>query len=1028
MAGILPVALDIAFRNNPLDASPFYQDVTGSYPRAVLADSPVAFWRLNEAHPPTTVYDEHTTVAASARDGTATNGPTGQALAGPCGDGYFGMEFQSASSEYVAVADNAALRGFSAITLECWYYITALPGAIQIFFAKATSAGLGDYAIGINAANQLFVRYRNAIAMQTNASSITPTVGAWTHVVWTRDATANFTQSWYVNGALAETAGSSLALDLISTQPLAIAAYNNPSNYFNGYLCNVAIYGSALSAAQVKAHYRAATEHRDHYWSGDYSAGRPMALGPVSPGSARLEIDDPARWLEPGYASSPYYPNVKRGKKCRLRSTATALFTGFVEAFRTGAYGKGGVNQTAVVQMADPFKLLARRTTIDYSVVRDSFDRADASSLGTPDKGSAWTAYASSGSARISGNLGQVRMAPYLSDSFSAVVAHNGSMPGTAGGAWAVPDGIIGRTTSVAQYTDAGDNITVSETGAADGVLIVSRNTDPSPSESWMVFRYSDLSNFWFLRYRQTGGPTYEYRLFKRVAGADTQVGSTYSSSMSGVRIVLQGNSITVSETGGTARITGSDSFNATATKHGFGGVVNGTFTQALAIDSISFYPASIAQIDAGTDYADGAVGVFMETGFVSATLGNAAPVLIVRASATARDFLFLQVTGDNPFVVTLGRMENGVAVSIASWTVDASNPASYGDSYGGNFYSLVMSGSSIYPIVRYWKNSGGYTATSTYSGSGSPATTTFNQTSTNHGIGAPYGRAPNDTSVPISSYYNFNDFAVWSGRPVELTGARIGALLNLLGWPTADRTLAVGRYQVAALTAPTTPVSSDYTLLNLIQQTAASDGGLFYFNAAGQAIFEGGTTRSTQSRSINSQATFGNGGGTAVPLVAWPERSSEDTDLVNDAQITGNSGVGQRFYDGASITADGSYDYTDTTLNQNDIDALSLARSIVSRNSQDTPETRTLRCDGLNSLAQAQILTRLISDYVTLTWTPVLGGGSFSLALFVEGYSHAFTPSSWAADWQTSARQRSSYWILGDAYMSLLGQTTVLA
>lgn len=155
----------------------------------------------------------------------------------------------------------------------------------------------------------------------------------------------------------------------------------------------------------------------------------------------------------------------------------------------------------------------------------DNFNRADsASSLGTPsDGGSAWVP--NSGAWGISGNAG-----------------YN---PGSTAQGTAILE---------ASISDADVQVTLSTIGATSDSGICCRSSDDSNN---IVTAANVVSTF--------------YKAFKRVAGSFTQLGSTYTATpVSGdvVRCNANGSNLTI-YVNAVSRITATDSFNSTATKHG---------------------------------------------------------------------------------------------------------------------------------------------------------------------------------------------------------------------------------------------------------------------------------------------------------------------------------------------------------------------------------------------------------------------------------------------------------------------------
>jgi hypothetical protein len=77
--------------------------------------------------------------------------------------------------------------------------------------------------------------------------------GNWHHVVVTVGASNN--HSIYIDGALSVTGGNANAYTDSFNWRIGYSLNNN--NYFQGYVSEVAIYNTELSAARVSAHYAA---------------------------------------------------------------------------------------------------------------------------------------------------------------------------------------------------------------------------------------------------------------------------------------------------------------------------------------------------------------------------------------------------------------------------------------------------------------------------------------------------------------------------------------------------------------------------------------------------------------------------------------------------------------------------------------------------------------------------------------------------------------------------------------------------
>jgi hypothetical protein len=162
--------------------------------------------------------------------------------------------------------------------------------------------------------------------------------------------------------------------------------------------------------------------------------------------------------------------------------------------------------------------------------VTDSFNRADSAvSLGTADSGQTWTALT---------------------------------------GTWGISSNKAYLVTHVNQDTAYIDN------ALSDCAVQVTFNP-VAANNSRLVFRLTDASNFHFVQ--SEGGSTYKH--YKYESGGFTQLGSYATTPANGdvLKVVLNGSSIDT-YLNGTVRISVSNSFNSTATKHGIGGA-NGTPT-----------------------------------------------------------------------------------------------------------------------------------------------------------------------------------------------------------------------------------------------------------------------------------------------------------------------------------------------------------------------------------------------------------------------------------------------------------------
>jgi hypothetical protein len=255
--------------NSPINVA-VIADPTAPFPVQVLADSPIAYYRLDETSG-TTAYDY-----AGANNATYFNATLGK-------PGYTsGNPVQSDPTETAPeFGDNppndyagdvpsylnfgTTNGGNAEFSVEAWFqedlYVS---GNCIVALGYGNGGEQFDLDTGNGSAGGLRFLVRNAAGTSISAgSTYTPkTTALWHHAVGVCDEAGGHIYL-YMDGALMAsnsiTAGSGL---LSSTMPLSIgareSANNNPINYdyqFYGDIDDVAIYNKALTAAQVQAHY-----------------------------------------------------------------------------------------------------------------------------------------------------------------------------------------------------------------------------------------------------------------------------------------------------------------------------------------------------------------------------------------------------------------------------------------------------------------------------------------------------------------------------------------------------------------------------------------------------------------------------------------------------------------------------------------------------------------------------------------------------------------------------------------------------
>jgi hypothetical protein len=212
------------------------------YAKAVLADTPVSYWRLGEktgtsatdvqGHNPGTYVNSPLLGATSLVDSDQLNTATG---------------FNGQSS-FMRAGYSTSLDLTTNMSLAAWIKPSSLPAAGQ--FASVITHPEG-YSLQFNGPQLEFTVIQAGVRKRLKAPVGAIQPGSTYHVVGTFDGA---TQRLYINGALAVsqalTGGASKA-----SSGIFVGSWDGTAEYFNGVIDDPALYGKTLSATQVKAHY-----------------------------------------------------------------------------------------------------------------------------------------------------------------------------------------------------------------------------------------------------------------------------------------------------------------------------------------------------------------------------------------------------------------------------------------------------------------------------------------------------------------------------------------------------------------------------------------------------------------------------------------------------------------------------------------------------------------------------------------------------------------------------------------------------
>lgn len=256
----------------PLRATRLKHHTPQSYSDVVLADSPLAFYRCEDAFGAATLADS----SGNGRNATL-NGTRGlQAYSknprlGRC-VGFF------VGSGYASVASAAWHQILGDLTVECWIRLQSALGSGDIqplpssLAAGETEAANACYRINYEnsgGTTRFNLLHENGAGVDNNVTiNATIPIRVLTHVVITRNTTAK-TYSAYINGALVGTSaayttnptGGTTAVLNINRNP-SDSSFGPDKSAWDG----IAIYGTALSAARIFEHYRAGRRAPGQHW------------------------------------------------------------------------------------------------------------------------------------------------------------------------------------------------------------------------------------------------------------------------------------------------------------------------------------------------------------------------------------------------------------------------------------------------------------------------------------------------------------------------------------------------------------------------------------------------------------------------------------------------------------------------------------------------------------------------------------------------------------------------------------------
>lgn len=246
-----------------------------------------------------------------------------------------------------------------------------------------------------------------------------------------------------------------------------------------------------------------------------------------------------------------------------------------------------------------------------------------------------------------------------------------------------------------------------------------------------------------------------------------------------------------------------------------------------------------------------------------------------------------------------------------------------------------------------------------------------------------------------------------------QSTGARVGAVLDEIGWPATSRTIAAGN---ATLDADyVEPGTNALAYLSRVADT--SEPGALFVGRAGDFVFK---SRS-QMQTVSSAASFGAGG---IPFIGIMADQSLD-ELWNDISVTYTAGTvvagTATAENSASVNAYGTLPKTFDTLLSSGVAAQDYANwiSVAYSTPRYRDDVLTVVVEALSAAQKATVLALDLADVVHVTWTPNLTGDPIAQYHTIDGIEHSIVPGRHEVTFTLS--ETVSAFILDDSAFGVL-------
>lgn len=249
-----------------------------------------------------------------------------------------------------------------------------------------------------------------------------------------------------------------------------------------------------------------------------------------------------------------------------------------------------------------------------------------------------------------------------------------------------------------------------------------------------------------------------------------------------------------------------------------------------------------------------------------------------------------------------------------------------------------------------------------------------------------------------------------------DTSGARVGRMLDLAGWPSADRDVDTGQ-----ATFGDGSFADDSDVLAYLNRCADSENGHLFITKDGKVRFVQRYALITESRFNTSRVTFADANSTGAGEYYYQDLELDAfgvDDVVNAWTVQRKFGVSQTAEDATSQSNYLTRSKTKTALLMDtDAEALAAAQYYLARTKDpNTKISKMVFVPGADDNIWEWILGLELMDRVTVQRDPPGSGTVLNKEVHIIGIQHEIGPQSWVTTMWLSPTDTVDYLILDDA------------